>query len=588
VKAAAVLASGLVLYLALALTSMRGKTSTFDECAHLPAAYTHLALRDFRLTPDHPPLAKLVAAAPLVLGGVHMKPDDGAWRLRRQWEFGKRFLYRWNDADTLFRRSRTAIALLACALAAGVFAWTRRHWGLPAGTLALFVCVLSPDVLAHGQIVSTDLGAALFIFLTVAAFERATERATWGRLAAAGAAFGAALATKYSALVLLPVLGLLALASVFWREPIALALTGVRTAPRAAADRRGRAEDAALLLVGMVLVAWLVVWASYLFQPSFTSDPEQNAAFDWERLRPESALVAEPVLFARRLQLLPDPYLYGFFRFFKHSEARPSFLAGERSERGFAWFFPATFALKTPIGLLVLLAVCAFTWRRHAAARRVELFVWLPVVVYLALSLSRGINIGHRHLLPIYPFLFVAVGRAATLVRGTSRPLAAVVLAAAAWYGASVARVHPHYLAYFNEAAGGPANGYRLLVDSSLDWGQDLAGLRDWLAAQGIARAKLSYFGTADPEYHRVPVDLLPGYMLPRPRTTVHEVAPGDVVAVSATNLQEVYVDPEVRPLMALLRARVPIGQVGYSILVYRADFAWAAAPATERSSEPE
>jgi hypothetical protein len=578
VKAGAVLAAGLALYLALVLTSMRGKTSTFDECAHLPAAYTHLALRDFRLSPDHPPLVKLWAAAPLVIGGVRMKPDDDAWRQRRQWEFGKRFLYRWNDADTLFRRSRTAIALLACGLAAGVFAWTRRHWGLPAAALALFACVLSPDVLAHGQIVSTDLGAALFVFLSVAAFERATERASWGRLLAAGAAFGAALATKFSALVLLPVLGLLAVASVFWREPIAMALTGVRTATRDAADRRGRAADVALLLVGMVLVAWLVVWASYLFQPSFTSDPAENAAFDWERVRPESALVAEPVLFARRLHLLPDPYLFGFFRFFKHSEARPSFLAGERSPHGFAWFFPATFALKTPIGLMVLLALTALTFRRHAPSRRVALFLWLPVVVYLALTLTRGMNIGHRHLLPIYPFLFVAAGRAATLVRGASRPLGAVVLAAAAWYGVSVARVHPHYLAYFNEAAGGPANGYHLLVDSNLDWGQDLAGLRDWLAAHGIARAKLSYFGTADPEYHRVPVDLLPGYMLPRPRTTVYAVAPGDVVAVSATNLQGVYVDAETRPLMALLRARTPIGQVGYSILVYRADFAWTAA----------
>jgi hypothetical protein len=583
VKAAAVLATGLALYLALVLTSMRGKTSTFDECAHLPAAYTHLALRDFRLSPDHPPLVKLWAAAPLAIGGAHMKRDDEAWRQRRQWEFGKRFLYRWNDADTLFRRSRTAVALLACGLAAAVFAWTRRHWGLPAGALALFLCALSPDVLAHGQIVSTDLGAALFVFVSVATFERVTERASWGRLLAAGAALGAALATKFSALVLVPVLGLLAIASVFWREPIAMALRGIRNGTEPS-DRRGRARDVVLVLVGMLLVAWLVIWAAYLFQPSFTSDPVENAAFDWERLRPESALVAEPVLFARRLHLLPDPYLYGFFRFFKHSEARPSFLAGARSEHGFAWFFPATFVLKTPIGLLVLLAITALTFRRHAPSRRVALFLWLPVAVYLALTLTRGINIGHRHLLPIYPFLFVAAGRAATLVPGASRPLSAVVLAAAAWYGVSVARVHPHYLAYFNEAAGGPANGYRLLVDSSLDWGQDLAGLRDWLAARGIPRAKLSYFGTADPEYHRVPVDLLPGYMLPRPRRTVYEVVPGDVVAVSATNLQAVYVDAEARPLMELLRAREPIGQVGYSILVYRADFAWSAAG---KSNEP-
>ena len=94
---------------------------------------------------------------PLAFGDVRMRPDDEAWRLRRQWEFGKRFLYRWNDADRLFFRSRAAVALLACALAASVFFWTRRHWGLSAASLALLLCVLSPDVLAHGTIVSTDL-----------------------------------------------------------------------------------------------------------------------------------------------------------------------------------------------------------------------------------------------------------------------------------------------------------------------------------------------------------------------------------------------------------------------------------------------
>jgi hypothetical protein len=574
VTPAAVLAAGLALFLTLAVTSLRGKSSTFDECAHLPAAYTHLFLRDFRLTPDHPPLAKLVAAAPLVFLDVRMRPDDEAWRLRRQWEFGKRFLYRWNDADRLFFWTRTAVALLACVLAAAVFAWTRRHWGLGAASLALFLCVLSPDVLAHGQIVSTDLGAALFIFLAVAAFERATDRATWARVLSAGAAFGAALATKYSALVLVPVLALLAVATAGWGEPMRMELFRVRSGTPEPGDRRRRALDVAIVLVILVLAAWLVIWAAYLFQPSFSADPEVNASFEWERVRPDNPLFAEPVLLARRFSLLPDPYLFGFFRFVKHSEARPSFLMGERSEVGHWYYFPATFALKTPVGLMILLALALATRRRHAATTRVECFLWLPVVVYLLLTLTRGLNIGHRHLLPIYPFLFVAAGRCAALVRG-SRPLAALVLAAAGWYGVSVARVHPHYLAYFNEPAGGPANGYRLLADSNLDWGQDLKGLAEWLRAHDVARAKLSYFGTADPEYYRVPADLLPGYMLPRPRQEIRSVVPGDVVAVSATNLAEIYVEPDVRPLMALLRAREPIGQVGYSILVYRADFTW-------------
>ena len=573
-KSAAILASGLALFLGLALTSARGNSSTFDECAHLPAAYTHLVLRDFRLTPDHPPLAKLVAATPLLFMDVRMRPDDEAWRLRRQWEFGKRFLYRWNDADRLFFWTRAAVAVLACALAAAVFFWTRRHWGLPAAALALLLCVLSPDVLAHGQIVSTDMGAALFVFLAVVAFERVTARASWGRVIAAGAAFGGALATKYSALVLLPVLGALAAGSVLWREPMPMALARVRTGTPAPDDRRRRVLDVLVVLALMILVAWFVIWAAYLFQPSFSSDPEVNAGFEWDRVRPDNPFFAEPVLFARRLSLLPDPYLFGFFRFVKHSEARPSFLLGRRSEVGHWYYFPATFVLKTPVGLMILLAVALATRRRHAVPARIECFLWLPVVIYLALTLTRGLNIGHRHLLPVYPFLFVAAGRSATLVRGW-RPLPAVVVAAAAWYAVSVARVHPHYLAYFNEPAGGPANGYRLLADSNLDWGQDLKGLAEWLPAHGIAHAKLSYFGTADPEFYRVPVDLLPGYMLPRPRHEIRSVVPGDVVAVSATNLAEIYVEPDVRPLMALLRARPPMGQVGYSILVYRADFTW-------------
>lgn len=94
------LAGTLALYLGLCAATARHTSATFDEVAHLPAAYTHLALLDYRMTPEHPPLAKHWAALPLVLGGARFKSDDEAWRLRRPWEFGKRFLYRWNDADT--------------------------------------------------------------------------------------------------------------------------------------------------------------------------------------------------------------------------------------------------------------------------------------------------------------------------------------------------------------------------------------------------------------------------------------------------------------------------------------------------------
>ena len=208
-----------------------------------------------------------------------------------------------------------------------------------------------------------------------------------------------------------------------------------------------------------------------------------------------------------------------------------------------------------------------------------ELVLWLPVGIYAAVAVARALNIGHRHLLPIYPFLFVAAGRVADWAFPPSavraRAPALIVSVLCGWHVAATALIHPHYLAYVNELGGGPSNGYRLFADSNLDWGQDLKNLKAYLDRRGIGSVKLSYFGTADPAYYAIPGDLLPSHMLPPPRVTTREVRPGDLLAVSATNLQGVYLPPEDQPLMARIRAQKPIDNVGYSILIYRADFAW-------------
>ena len=575
--AAVVLAAGLALYVTLAVTSMRTKSATFDETAHLPAGYTYLRLRDHRLNPEHPPLIKVLAAAPLLMMDVQLKPDDEAWRLRRQWEFGRRLLYRWNDADRLLFWGRLPIVALGALLGAAVFLRARRGWGLAAGALALFLCALSPDVLAHGQIVTTDVGAALFMFLSVVAFERLVERATPARLLAAGLAAGAAIATKFSMLVLGPILAVLAVVAVLSRETMTRAWS--RDAARDVVGRGARAVHVALLLAGIAAVALIVLWAAYGFASPLSPDPAVESAFDWGRVSGRGGLVDAAMGAARRVHALPEAYAFGFLRFFRHSEARPTFLLGHLSDRGFWYYFPVTFALKTPLALVALVVLSLATRRQHPASPRTELFLWLPVAVYFVLACALGLNIGHRHLLPIYPFLFVIAGRCAAhaVVRVPAILSGAAVAILAAWYGVSVARVHPHYLAYFNELAGGPAGGYRYLVDSNLDWGQDLPGLKAWMDRNGVTRIKLSYFGTADPEYHRIDCDLLPGQMLPPPREVVREMAPGDVVAVSATNLQGVYLEPGDRALMERLRAQAPVASIGHSILVYRAGFAWPA-----------
>jgi len=570
-RSVALLTVAVALQAGLAIHAMRGNSATFDEGTHLPAGYTHLALGDHRLNPEQPPLVKLLAAAPLLAVRPQVRMDDLAWTEARQWEFGRRFLYRWNDADRLLFLGRLPVVALASCLLVAVFFEARRRFGAGASAAALGLAALSPDVLAHGALVTTDLAFALFFFLSVVAFVRALEHATPGRLVAAGLATGAAFATKFSAPILVPVLVGLGVASLRKRERVETALRGqARTVTGVGA----RLRHAAGLLAAVGLLALAVVWASYGFRYALSPDPGVRAAERAALEAPVEGRLMHGVVAAANAGLVPEDYARGFLFVIKHSEARPTFLLGELSDRGFPRYFLVTFLLKTPVPLLVL-TVLALTRTRRLDPRDAT-FLWLPVLVYVLFSLTRGLQIGHRHLLPLYPFLFVAAGEAAVRLWSWRRP-AGLALAAALglWYAGGTLRQHPHYLAYFNELAGGPANGWRVLVDSNLDWGQDLKRLASWMRENGVARIKLSYFGSADPSYYGIDEEALPGYRAPHATQVTREIRPGDVVAVSATNLQGVYLEPEDRALLARFRPLAPIGRAGWSILIYRADFAW-------------
>jgi len=565
------LALGLAVHAVLAVHTLLGNAATFDEGAHLPAGYTHLALGDHRLNPEQPPLVKLLAAAPLLAVAPEVKADDLAWRLGRQWEFGRRFLYVWNDADRLLFLGRLSIVVLTLALILAVALRTRRLAGAAAGAAALGLAALSPDLLAHGNLVTTDVGLALFVFLTVAAFDRLTERATWGWLIATGLAAGSALATKFSGLVVAPVLLVLGAVAVWGERPLVSGLVGPA---RVVLGVGRRTRFVLALLVAIGGLALLVVWASYGFRSALSPDPavrtDQRAVLEAPPAGPwQSALVN-----AADVGLLPEDYVRGFLFVMEHSESRRTFMLGRLSDEGFPHYFLVTFLLKTPIPLL-LLTLLALARIPRLPPRTVA-FVWAPIAIYIGLTLGRGLQIGHRHLLPVLPFLFVAAGEAAATLVRWRRPVGLTLVALlGAWYAAGTLANHPHHLAYFNEIGGGPTRGWRLLVDSNLDWGQDLKRLKGWMDSHGVEQVKLSYFGSASPSYYGIRAERLPGYSAPHPPRITREIHPGDIVAVSATNLQGVYLDAPDRALMERLRELKPVGRAGRSILVYRADFSW-------------
>jgi hypothetical protein len=224
--------------------------------------------------------------------------------------------------------------------------------------------------------------------------------------------------------------------------------------------------------------------------------------------------------------------------------------------------------VKTPAAVLILLALCLGTGLAafaQAGTRRWRLravpFEWivllLPPLVYFAFSMRSHVNIGIRHLLPVYPFLFVALAAALVRTSWRRRALAVMVLVLAV----ESAAIYPHYLAFFNGFAGGPDNGPRYLVDSNLDWGQDLYNLKKYVVTHDAKHLCVSYFGRASMAYYKLDYELLP---------QTHQAAEREkmdcVAAISATQLMGAYVGGE---MYRWLRERQPMAKIGYSIYLY-------------------
>jgi 4-amino-4-deoxy-L-arabinose transferase-like glycosyltransferase len=265
----------------------------------------------------------------------------------------------------------------------------------------------------------------------------------------------------------------------------------------------------------------------------------------------------------------PGPYFQGLAFQQEHAASgQASFLLGKLSHDGWWYYFAVAFALKTPLALIALLGASLVIAVRCWDPRTLldDSFLVLPSLAVFGFFSLEHQSIGLRYILPVYPFLIVLASRAATLAtaKGPGRILVGLTVA---WGAVSSFSVFPHYLAYFNESIGGPSHGYRYLVDSNLDWGQELKDLKRFMVDHQIAKVNLSYFGSDAPERYGIAYAALPSYRLPADAPQAPSPLPaGSWVAISATMLQGVYVDA---PVLREFRARTPTAVLGYSMFLY-------------------
>jgi 4-amino-4-deoxy-L-arabinose transferase-like glycosyltransferase len=527
----------LMLCFGLALTSAVQKSPTMDEQNHIARGAAYLGTGDPRLSVEHPPLVNLLSALPAHLLLDLRLPLDTIWWEAGEWyNFADLFLWEANlNAEQIVFLARLPVIGLGLLLVALVNRWATHRFGPWGGLLAATFCALDPNILAHTRLSTTDVGGTFFAFLAAYTLWRALRQLSIPRVLWAGLALGLAFAAKLSALLLGPVLALAAL------------LEGIP-------GRQGRTRRL-LVRVGVMLVlmslALLVVWATYRFQVG----PLDGGG------------VPVPA----------PPYVRGVRSVLDFAAGgRPGYLLGQLGTEGRWAYFPVAYAVKTPPATLVALVLA--TWLMLRRPQRDDLLLLVPPAVHFLVSMISRLNIGYRHLLPMLPFLAVHIGRLASSPRALvslspcRRIRCLLPVSLVIWLALSTLLIYPHFLAYFNLIGGGPQNGWHILADSNIDWGQDMKGLQVWMEQEGVERVRLAWFGTARPEYYGVRHDVLPGVpygflLWDHPPFDPQNPEPG-IYVISVTNLVGVALpDPD---LYAWFRARPPDERIGHSLFIYR------------------
>ena len=507
----------LLFMLAVAILSLKSDSLTMDEQAHIPAGYGYMHERDYRLNPEHPPLLKDLSAIPLLFMNLKFDKEFSAWKndVNDQWDMGKNFIfYSGNNPDKIIFWARMPMLLILIIFGIFIFRWAKELFGPKIGLLALFLFSFSPTFIAHGRYVTTDVGAAAAFFIATYYFIKWLQQPTKKNLIISGVVFGVAQLTKFSLIILIPYFGILLLIKIYieWRENRMFFKTLIKYC---------------LKFALIVIIGYLIVYPVYWFNTL-------NYPFEKQVSDTQSIASHFPLKLARNLVISMSEkpilrpyaqYLLGLFMVFQRTTGgNTTFFLGEINNIAWKNYFPIVYAIKEPLALhiLTIIAILFLAWQIPKNFWRklkesfvpflknhfTEIAVLIFVAIYWFLSITSNLNIGVRHILPTYPFVYLLISgqikKVAEYIKNkkTFSIICCVLFAICLmWYAFSSLSIFPYYLTHFNELIGGTKNGHLYVADSNLDWGQDLKRLAKWVDENNIQKIKIDYFGGDDPLY---------------------------------------------------------------------------------------
>ena len=560
----------------ISLTSFVQKSPTVDEPVHLLSGYANLKWGDYRANPEHPPLAKMWAALPLMLMDVRdpraTAPDwnripTESPRALHTVNVAAQFLFVENDAERLFFYAKSMMIVLAIALGLCVFTWSRELFGLSGALASLVLYALDPNILAHSQLVHTDLTFTTLFFVATYFYCRSLDQLSIRNLSLAAFFFGLVAIAKYAYGAVLLVWLLLGGLRAIFAQPIAISLGETTWVTK----RWQKSMALCGIFACLMLSAYCFIWLAYGFR--FDAVPGGQLHLPLVEEMPTSPLLHRLVGTLLEYRLVPEAWVYGQLHIYNNL-GRDTYLFGKTLSGAGSWlYFPVAFAVKTPMPTLLLFLGSFVLWFQDKNQRRTERVLVVVIAAYFFLAVGAGINIGLRHILPIYPFIFVlAGGTAATLWQGRTKWKRVGVAILGVWLLLSATLTYPHFLSFFNEVAGGPRNGHKILLDSNLDWGQDLKGLKRWMAQNYIPRIQFLYFGifnAAVPRYYAIDAVFLPGSWVEANDITRETARPPEHLAMSANLLYGRFQGGADEDFVTPFRSLTPVAEIGNTILIY-------------------
>ncbi len=576
------------------------ESATTDEPVSLFSAWACTHLHDFRTDPENPPLWKYYVGLATGKDDFEAQVHSPRWPQLLQdshveGPLASEALYSTPgvDATALLRRTRARMILLGAILGAMIAWWAWRIAGPVAAMVATAFFCLDPNFLAHTPLIKNDVPVALAFLWLMGMAWLAGERATFSRLTLLALALAATVMTKFSGMLGIPILGLLLLLRSILPAPWTIG-------PWIAGTRWRRAAGAGAILLCSLLICWGLIWACYGFRFAPTNDPSESFNFQSEletcaaheclaqsgdpfNIPPQAVrdfvsawkppASVRILLAANAHHLLPQSCLSGLLGVFAWSRGRVAFLCGESSVVGWWYYFPLAMTFKTPlvtlIGLGIGLIILAVQKRRLDSVGVWTLAVIaVPPLLYLSYAMSSKVDVGIRHVFPIYPFLFILLGVATSVTyQRFGKPVAVIAAVFLLALGVETYSAFPNYIPFFNIAAGGSRGGLRLLSESNIDWGQDLPDLAEWQRRNSDRQMYLCYWGSGDPRYYGIHYMDMTASDAPADQIVATRQPPVFVfsaVALTQPGFRKLY-----QPLLDSLQKHPPITVLDGSLYIY-------------------